>query len=354
MAWIALAAAAAGLVCTPAVADPLDDGGDTLDKDGETDVWANISFVLAADETPEGAGVAAIDVKVSNNSSFVGPVEVTHNVTDGTAAPDAYEGANGTVSFDEPGQVRTVNLSLVDDGLHEGDATVVLTLSSDDDLVSFGTRNHTHTILEDDPANLGPHAPDLAIEVEAGTSTSGTLPGSDPDGDPLTWSVADPPSHGSVSVDSTRAYTYSPEAGYTGPDVFRYQVTDGGASDTGRVDVKVEPAGSTDDSSSDGQDRDDGFGDGTHPGEADGTGDGSAGETGDDADGTSTTDETDGGSGTGASPGDGAAGEDNVTSAESGDIGAAIGWWIAASVVGVVALGGAIAYGLLYSHRARF
>lgn len=345
---LALLVTAVGL----AAAGPVD--GETLDdplaEDGDEELGANVSFVLRGAETPEDGGVAAVEVRVSNDSNFV-TVEVTHNVTGGTAGQGAdYEGGDGTLTFDEPGQVRTVNLTLADDGDQEADETVELTLSSDDTLVTFGTRNHTHTLADDDPANLAPTTPDASVTLEAGTTWSGTLPGSDPDGDLLTWSVGVPPDHGSLDLDSTGAFTYAPDAGFVGNDGFSYQVTDGTDAATGHVDVTVEPA---DDGSGGGNGvgGDDGAGDGTQAGTGDdGTGDGSG-------DGTATTNATsgtsDGSSAPGADGGDGSQAEtEGSTAGEGGGIG--LGWWILGSVVAVISFGAAITYGLYRSQYGRF
>ncbi len=61
----------------------------------------------------------------------------------------------------------------------------------------------------------------------------------DPDGDPLTPSLATPPTHGSAAVAGTRI-VYTPEAGWVGDDAFTYQVGDGaGGTATGQVTVQV-------------------------------------------------------------------------------------------------------------------
>jgi len=50
----------------------------------------------------------------------------------------------------------------------------------------------------------------------------------DPDGDPLviTTTPVVPPAHGSVVINSDGTFTYTPAAGFTGPDSFLYQVCD--------------------------------------------------------------------------------------------------------------------------------
>jgi hypothetical protein len=54
------------------------------------------------------------------------------------------------------------------------------------------------------------------------------LQASDADGDALTYQITQPPAHGVLVVASaTGAATYTPNAGYCGPDSFKFRVTDG-------------------------------------------------------------------------------------------------------------------------------
>ena len=55
-----------------------------------------------------------------------------------------------------------------------------------------------------------------------------TLTGSDPDGDPLTFEIVQPPLHGTL-VGTAPVLTYVPAADYNGPDEFTFAVSDGRA-----------------------------------------------------------------------------------------------------------------------------
>ncbi|MEA2371954.1 MAG: hypothetical protein QOH12_2348 [Solirubrobacteraceae bacterium] len=52
----------------------------------------------------------------------------------------------------------------------------------------------------------------------------------DPDADPLTAVLAAGPAHGSLTLNSNGSFTYTPTAGYSGPDSFTYKANDGFAS----------------------------------------------------------------------------------------------------------------------------
>ena len=88
------------------------------------------------------------------------------------------------------------------------------------------------------------------IAVDDTLSTPAGVPGtvdvlandSDPDNDPLTVTTLAPTAtHGTVSCTAAGICTYTPVAGYSGPDAFDYDISDGnGGSDTGTVTVTVE------------------------------------------------------------------------------------------------------------------
>jgi VCBS repeat-containing protein len=54
----------------------------------------------------------------------------------------------------------------------------------------------------------------------------------DQNGDPLTAGIIQQPTNGTVVFNENGSFTYTPNANYTGPDSFRYQVTDGISSST--------------------------------------------------------------------------------------------------------------------------
>jgi hypothetical protein len=67
-----------------------------------------------------------------------------------------------------------------------------------------------------------------------------TLGGSDPDGDTLTFTVTTQPTHGTLTG-SAPALTYTPAAGYTGPDSLVFRVSDGRLTASATVSITVQP-----------------------------------------------------------------------------------------------------------------
>ncbi len=76
--------------------------------------------------------------------------------------------------------------------------------------------------------NECPTANPLDVAVDQNSQVNFQLQGSDPEGGALEYSVVQGPAHGNVVVQpQTGAATYTPTAGYYGPDSFTYRVSDG-------------------------------------------------------------------------------------------------------------------------------
>ncbi|HEV2851597.1 MAG TPA: IPTL-CTERM sorting domain-containing protein, partial [Thermoanaerobaculia bacterium] len=90
--------------------------------------------------------------------------------------------------------------------------------------------------------NGAPTANDQNVLTNEDVPVGITLTGSDPDGDPLTFSIVTPPAHGSLTGTPPNV-TYTPNPNYNGPDSFVFQVDDGnGGTDTGTVTITVNGA----------------------------------------------------------------------------------------------------------------
>jgi PKD repeat protein len=92
-------------------------------------------------------------------------------------------------------------------------------------------------------ANTPPVVTDVSTNVLNGASVAMTLPGSDANGNPLTFRVVSQPAHGSVGVSNNGA-TYLADPGYVGTDTFTFAANDGFADSnlgTGAVAVAQGP-----------------------------------------------------------------------------------------------------------------
>ncbi len=92
------------------------------------------------------------------------------------------------------------------------------------------------------PANDAPTATSQSFTTAEDTAKAITLAGSDTDGDPLTFTVTVPPSHGTLSGPGANL-TYLPATNYNGSDSFSFNANDGTVdSTTATVSITVAPA----------------------------------------------------------------------------------------------------------------
>jgi hypothetical protein len=97
------------------------------------------------------------------------------------------------------------------------------------------------TVTPATPGNRAPVASGQSFSTVAGTAGNLTLQASDPDNDPLTWTLTALPTQGTLSGTAPNL-TYTPNPGYTGTDAFRFSASDGILnSNEATVDVTVTP-----------------------------------------------------------------------------------------------------------------
>jgi len=89
--------------------------------------------------------------------------------------------------------------------------------------------------------NGPPKADDQTVITEHNKNLKITLTGSDPDGDPITYLMVNPPVNGQLTGTAPNL-TYTPTSGYSGTDSFTFKVNDGKAdSVVATVNMTVKP-----------------------------------------------------------------------------------------------------------------
>lgn len=89
--------------------------------------------------------------------------------------------------------------------------------------------------------NKPPVAYSQTVDTTKNTSVTITLIAADPDGDPLTYTIASAPANGTVSG-TGQDITYTPNTDFTGTDTFMFAVTDSaGATASATVTINVAP-----------------------------------------------------------------------------------------------------------------
>ncbi|MGV7226025.1 MAG: tandem-95 repeat protein [Nitrosopumilus sp.] len=81
--------------------------------------------------------------------------------------------------------------------------------------------------IEVTPVNDPPVADDAFFNTKEDTSLNDSVTGSDVDGDLLTFAKATDPADGIVSVNSDGTFTYTPNFGFVGTDIFEFTTNDG-------------------------------------------------------------------------------------------------------------------------------
>ncbi|RYD21304.1 MAG: tandem-95 repeat protein [Verrucomicrobiaceae bacterium] len=96
-------------------------------------------------------------------------------------------------------------------------------------------------VLQGSVANQPPAATAQSVTTAANTPLPLVLAGSDPDGNPLTWSVVSHPQHGTLSGTPPNL-SYLPDAGFSGADQFTFRANDGAVfSPAATVAITVTP-----------------------------------------------------------------------------------------------------------------
>lgn len=75
--------------------------------------------------------------------------------------------------------------------------------------------------------NHAPAATSTSVTTQADTALTGTLMGSDMDGNSLTFSAVTQPTQGTLVVNANGGFTYTPNADTTGTDQFTFKTSDG-------------------------------------------------------------------------------------------------------------------------------
>jgi Bacterial Ig domain len=100
-------------------------------------------------------------------------------------------------------------------------------------------------IVRADPPNSPPIASDNSFSVTAGGSVSDTLSATDPDSEPITYSIVTIGAKGTAVLDnaSTGAFTYTANANTSGDDTFTFKVTDnrGLESNVATITIAIDP-----------------------------------------------------------------------------------------------------------------
>lgn len=231
---------------------PAGPGSATVEYTPELQFVGEDAFTFRVSDGTESSNVATVTIEVQNEGPTASnasattdagtAVVVTVSASDPDDDPLAYilvDGpASGTVGgfFDVTGSGAKVRYEPAD-GFS---GTDTFTYRVSDGTQSSGVATVTVTVANGDPVAAG-----QSVGTTRNTAVTITLTGSDPNGDPLTFSIVSGPASGTLgAVTSTgptsATVTYTPGLDFLGSDGFSYRVSDGKAtSSTVTVSITV-------------------------------------------------------------------------------------------------------------------
>jgi len=138
----------------------------------DNDAYPTVAFDLTASAGAESVTPASLAVSLS--AAYVETVTVDYAVTGGTAGGGGvdYTLAAGTLTFDPNDVTKTVDITIVDDGLVEADETIQVTLSNPSNATLGVNTVHTYTINDNDVF------PTVAFDLTASSGDESVTPAS--------------------------------------------------------------------------------------------------------------------------------------------------------------------------------
>jgi len=195
-------------------------GGHIVDGQGEGTITDDDSSPVAASQSP------------STDEDTALPLTLAATDADGDAL------TYSVVTTPEHGTLAGANASRTYTPAADFNGTDFFTFEATDGVNDSNVATVTITV---DAVNDPPLATANSAILAEDSFALASLPATDVDGDPLSYSIADEPAHGSLSG-SGASRTYTPDQNYNGADFFTFVANDGTAdSNVATVSVTVIP-----------------------------------------------------------------------------------------------------------------
>jgi hypothetical protein len=169
-------------------------------------IYSNVTVRLLRDD---GGVVYLNGIEIFRSNMPTGPVQYATSALRNIAGADESVVAQRVVPGAVLGAINTL-------------AVEVHQAAGDSEDMAFALQLIGHRIGENQP----PSAYDSFVSVDQDRSLPITLHATDPDNNPLTYTVLASPQHGTLSGEPPNV-VYQPNTGYVGPDLFSFKATDG-------------------------------------------------------------------------------------------------------------------------------
>ena len=203
----------------------------TVNSNNTATVTITVNAVTAANRAP-------VLSSIGNKTGTVGsPVTFTASATD----PDSGQTLTFSLGAGAPAgaSINPTSGAFTWTPTSVGSPSVTVRVTDNGTPAMSDQEAITVTVTAGTPGNTAPVADDKAVSTNEGTPVAVTLTASDADGNSLTYAVVAGPSNGTLSG-TAPDLTYTPAAGYSGPDSFTYNANDGtDSSNTATVSITV-------------------------------------------------------------------------------------------------------------------
>ena len=224
---------------TYTLVDDVTSGSLTFNSDGTFTYIPNADF-NGTDSFTFTANDGTVDSEIATFTITVNAVNDAPVAADGSASTDEDTTLNGSVSAtDVDGDdltytlvddVTSGSLTFNSDGTFtyipaaDFNGTDSFTFSANDGTVDSNTATFTITV---NAVNDAPVAADGSDTTDEDTTLSGTVTATDVENDPLTYTLVDDVTSGSLTFNSDGTFTYTPAADFNGTDSFTFTANDG-------------------------------------------------------------------------------------------------------------------------------
>ncbi|BAN50029.1 retention module-containing protein [Metapseudomonas resinovorans] len=216
--------------------------GRTIDL-GRDSQWSETDTVAAVDtQAAQSASPTPADDVAQLQQAIQAGVDPTRELEATAAGPSAGGAGGGAAGGGHSFVMLDATAGSVDPSIGFTTGTFAPAAEPQEEELTTPLNDAIQTQPTPTPQNSAPQGQDTSITTDEDTPVSGQLGATDPNGDPLNYSLGDGPRNGTVVINPDGSYTYTPNGDFNGSDSFTAIVDDGkGGTDTITITIGVNP-----------------------------------------------------------------------------------------------------------------